>query len=104
MDELFLVVLVATTSAGAYLLGSRRLGFSPSLVRGLGKTLETVGVAVVFFGVNVLVAVVVVLGLRAIGVFASLYLATDTTLVGMSVLQAAVLQFWRYSKTTSDPR
>ena len=102
MDQFFILLLTAATSAGLYLLGVRKLGFPTSISTGIGRTLETIGVAVLFFGANILITFVFVLGLRAIGIFVSLYLGADSTLIGMSLLQGVVFQFWRYSGTMTD--
>ena len=97
MDQFFILVLTAATSAGAYLFGVRKLGFPAFVRRGIGRMLETIGVAVLFFGANLLLTFVIVLGLRAVGIFVSLNLGADPTLIGMSLLQGVVFQFWRYS-------
>ena len=102
MEHVFIALLTGATSAGAYLLGVRKLGFPASIGKGIGWTLEMIGVAVVFFCVNVLVTFVFVLGFRAVGIFFSLYLGTDPTLISVSLLQGVVFQLWRYSATMTD--
>jgi hypothetical protein len=94
---MFLLLLTVLTSTGAYLVGRFALGYEIHVGRGVQRTLETVGLAVVFFMVNVSVTVVGILGFRALGWFISLYVATDYTLVALSSLQAVLFQFWRYS-------
>ena len=96
MPDFFLLVLVTMTSLLAYTLGRWRFGFPVSLRPGLRRTSETVGVAVVFYAVNVLATVAGTLALRALGLFVSLYYATDYVLVILSFIQALVFQNWRY--------
>ncbi len=97
MSQIFLLLLVACTSAGAYGLGRRWLGIEAQLGQGVQRTVETVGVAVAFFVVNVGVTVVGTLALRSLGFFFSLYIATDYTLIVLSLLQGVVFQYWRYA-------
>ncbi len=96
MSQILLLLLVICTSAGAYGLGRHWLGFEAPLSRGVQTTVETAGVAVVFFVVNVGVTVAGTLGLRSMGLFVTLYVATDYTLAVLSCLQAVVFQYWRY--------
>jgi len=102
MNQFLILLLVIITSASAYLLGIKTFGFPLSLRTGLGRSLETIGVVVLFFGVNVLVTVILVFSIRAFGIIVSLYLGTDPTLIGISLLQGIVFQFWRYSGTNFD--
>ena len=98
MIPLLLLALVFTTSLGAYWLGTRWLGYSRRLFRlALGRATETIGLALVFFAVNVTIVVFIVLVLRTLGRFASLYVATDPVLLILSGLQALGFQFWRYA-------
>ena len=72
MVPLLLLVLVFTTSLGAYWAGTRWLGYSRRLFRlAFERTVETIGLALVFFGFNVAIVVLVVLVLRTLGTFAS---------------------------------
>jgi hypothetical protein len=100
MRELFVLVLVATTSAGLYVAGRHGLKLG-SFRPGLERALETIGMSVLFFGVNIAVAVAVILGIRSLGYAISMYMGTDPTLMGLSVLQAVVFQFWRYGSDRS---
>ena len=97
MSQIFLLLLVVLTSAGTYVFGRRWLGIEVPLGRGIQRTVETVGVAVAFFVVNVGLTVVGTLALRSLGIFVSLYVATDYTLTVLSFLQAVVFQYWRYA-------
>lgn len=97
-----LLVVVGVSSALALLLGRRRLGLS---LRGLryawGPALECIGLAVVFYGVNVGLGLAGALISRALGSFASLYTSGDVSLPVFSVLQALVLECWRWSQPHS---
>ena len=98
MTTLTALILGLGTSVGAYLFGTRLLKLSPAaLGKGLGKLAESIGVAVVFFVVNVTAVVVIVLVLRTAGHFVSLYVATDHILIVLSLIQAAIFQFWDYT-------
>jgi hypothetical protein len=94
--EAFLVLApVVITTAGAYLLGRRRALPARSLRAALSRTLECVGLAVVFLLLNTLAGAAVTLLLRAVsGRFVSLYLLTDSLLVLLSALQAVALRWW----------
>ena len=98
MTPFLLVALVFITSAGAFWAGTRWLGCS-SLLFGLAleRTAQTIGLALLFFGVNVTIIVFVVLIVKAMGWFASLYVATDPVLLILSGLQAIGFQFWRHA-------
>ncbi len=102
MSEIFLLLLLVCTSAGAYGFGRRWLGLQVPISRGIQRTVETVVVAVAFFVVNVGVTVVGILALRSLGVFVSLYIATDYTLIVLSFLQGVVFQYWRYGGTSRN--
>jgi hypothetical protein len=97
MEELFLPLLVAVTSMGAYLIGLRVLGLSR---RGLGwalrQTLEMVGLTVVFLVANLAIGLAVILTTRALSMrFVSVYILNDASLVALSALQGMILGWWR---------
>jgi hypothetical protein len=97
MESVFILVVVGLTSAGTYVLGITRLGFSKSeLWLALGKACECVGLTLVFCVLNLAVATVAILALRSLsGQFVSLYIASDTTFFMLSLLQALTFQAWR---------
>ena len=103
MSELVLLALTVLTSALAYGLGRFVFGLNAPFKKGLQRTVETVGVAVAFFIVNVGVAVAGTLALRTLGWFVSLYVATDYTLIVLSFLQAVLFQHWRYTGEQYPP-
>lgn len=101
LTVLALLILGFGTSLGIYLFGTRWLGLAPATLReGLGRLAESIGVAVVFYAVNVTAVVFFALVSRAVGHFVSLYAATDEILIVLSLLQAGAFQFWRYSNRT----
>jgi hypothetical protein len=96
-DALYLIGLVALTSALAWVIGRRRLRLSaPSLRRALVRLLEWVGLSVVFYALNLFVGFLAVLVLRKLtGSFVSMYVNTDATLALLAAFQALVFQWWR---------
>ncbi len=97
MADLFVLGLVGVTSVAAYLIGARglrlpRRGLGPAA----GRTLECVGLTLLFFGANLAVGVAAVLAARAVTRgFVSLYLADDVVLLPLSLLQALLFAWWR---------
>jgi hypothetical protein len=94
--DLFLVTLVALTSAAAYAIGRRRVGLSR---QGLGDasraTLEAVGLGVLFLAANLaLAALAVALSRAATGRFVSVYAIDDLALTAVSLLQGIVFRWW----------
>ncbi|HEY2944361.1 MAG TPA: hypothetical protein VGN09_18145 [Vicinamibacteria bacterium] len=70
----------------------------------VGKTLETVGLAVAFLCVNVGLGFCLTLLARAAGHrFVSLYHNDDVTILALSVLQALVFQWLFEPDASSDP-
>jgi hypothetical protein len=91
--------LVAITSLGAYLWGRRRLGLpAAALPRAAARALETLGLALVFLGLNLGGAVLAIGLARSAGGFVSLYAVDDPTWIPLSVLQALVFQAWRAAR------
>lgn len=96
MDALFVLGVIVTTSAMAYLVGRRGGLGREALGPAFGRLLEFAGLAVVFLVVNILAGAVGVLLLRAVtGRFVSMYVNTDTTILLLSMAQAVVVQWWR---------
>jgi hypothetical protein len=96
-DALYLIGLVALTSALAWVIGRRRLGLTGSSLRpALVRLLEWVGLSVVFYALNLFIGFALVLLLRKLtGSFVSMYVNTDATLALLSAFQALVFQWWR---------
>ncbi len=105
MKQGFVLVLVGLTSAAACVVGTRGLGLSwRSLGAALARMFEAIGISVVFFAINLLVAAAAILTARTLGPrFVSLYLADDVTVIALSVLQGLVFQAWRESPRADQP-
>jgi len=97
MRALFILALAGATSLGAYAVGITKLRLSTLCLRlAAGKMLEAVGTTVMFLAVNLTVAVVVVLTVRAwTGTFVSAYVVDDAAWVGLSLLQGMTFHWWR---------
>ena len=97
MESLFILVVAVLTSVGAYVFGIARLRFPRSGLRvALGRACECLGLTLVFCVLNLAVAVIAIVAMRSLsGRFVSLYIASDTTLVMLSLLQALTFQAWR---------
>ena len=100
MNEIFLFSLVVLSSAGACLLGAKRLGLSTRNLGAAGaRLLETVGLIVIFAVVNTAIGVAVILATRTLTHwFLSLYMANDPTLWVLSLLQGLAFQGWRATR------
>ena len=88
--------LVAVTSLGAWLVGTRRLGLpGAGLVPAGARMLEAIGLLLVFLLLNLAVGATVVLVWRGFtGRFVSLYILNDTTLGAFALVQALVFHWW----------
>jgi hypothetical protein len=95
-----LLVLVAITSVLAYVVGVRRLRLSGrTLARALASTLDTLGLALVFFAVNAGLGVTILLAARHLaGRVVTLHALDDITLMILSALQAIAFQSWRATR------
>jgi hypothetical protein len=92
-----MAIALLLTCLGAYLLGRRRHGLAPQSLRdAVGTALETVGLAVLFLGVNLALVLFPLLILRAwSGWFVSVYGIDSGTLAAVSLCQALVYRWWR---------
>jgi uncharacterized protein (DUF697 family) len=105
MEQFFLPVLIALTSAGACFVGVKAAGLPGRILRvALGKALECIGLALVFLAVNVAAGVIAALAARyLLSTFVSLYPMADASLLGLSLLQALTFQWWQeLSKRSSE--
>jgi hypothetical protein len=98
--EPFLVVAVAVTSLGGYLIGMRWCRRSRADLRAaLGRLLECVAAMAVFAALNLLVGAVVILAIRTFtGYFLSLYLLNDVVWLIASLLQGIAWTLWRVDR------
>ncbi len=97
MRGLSLIASLGLTCLGGYLLGTRRLGLSRAGLPGaVAATLETIGLGVLFFAVNLALVVLPLLVARAAtNRFVSLYGLDNVTLAAVSLLQGLVFRWWR---------
>ncbi len=95
MADYFVLLLVVGTSLVGVAVGlAGRLPLR-GLPRALGKTLEVVGLTILFAGINLFAGGSIVLLVRGLtGRFASLYVMNDVVLLVFSTLQALVSQAW----------
>ena len=96
MGQLLIPVLVGVTSVAAYLVGAKGFGWSHGcILKAVRRMLECLGITLIFLGVNLGAAVIVILATRALTrEFVSLYLAADGTLLVLSLIQALIFQGW----------
>ena len=95
--ETFVVpALVAVTSMGVWLVGTRRLGLpGAGLFPAGGRMLEAIGLLLVFLALNLGLGATAILAWRGItGRFVSLYLLNDATLGVFALVQALVFHWW----------
>jgi hypothetical protein len=92
-----LIVALGLTCLAGYLLGTRRLGLSRAgLGAAVSAALETIGLGVLFFAVNVALVVLSLLAARAwSGRFVSVYGLDHVTIASVSLLQGLVVRWWR---------
>ncbi len=97
MAPLFLLVVVALTSAGACAVAVRWLGLrADRLGPALLGTCQIAGVTVLFLALNVAVGLVIVFLARGVfRVFVSVYVLDDVYLPLLSVIQALIFESWR---------
>lgn len=97
MARYFVLVLVGLTSLGLYWVGAKLWGFSAHGLRlALGKVLESIGLTLLFFAMNLAVGMFAILvGRFLTGGFMSLYPASDVTLLILAFLQGLTFQWWR---------
>jgi hypothetical protein len=103
MEALFLLSLVAATSAAALHLARRRgQAMAPEAVRAaILDALECVGLTAAFFVANLALGALLTVAIRALTpLFVSLYLSGDVSLLVLSALQALVYQRWRGSSSS----
>jgi len=104
MAQPFILILVGVTSILAVLVGVWWLGLPlVRLKRAAGKALECVGLMLGFFALNVAIGMMGILAWRRLThSFLSLYNLGDVALLGMSLCQGLVFQWWR--NESREPR
>ncbi len=96
LAPVLVLVPVVLTSVAAYLLGPRRTGSRPGTFGiALRRTLECIGITVVFFVLNLAVGAAVVFSVRTLTrYFVAVYVMTDIILVPLSLFQGLVFWWW----------
>ncbi|HLA77053.1 MAG TPA: hypothetical protein VJU18_05670 [Vicinamibacteria bacterium] len=97
MESIWVLLLAACSSLLLWLWGRYRLRLTPSgLIRALALTLESLGWAVTFYAINLVLGVALTALVRATsGRFLSLYPTADPVLFLLSLLQALLFSWWR---------
>ena len=99
MDQILLPALITMTSLAAVVIGVRGYGLSRAgLWGGTQRALELIGASVVFFVVNLVVGLPIILAVRAFtSGFVSVYVLNDLMLVILSAVQGIIFFCWRRS-------
>jgi hypothetical protein len=97
MAEGLVLFAVVVTSTGTLLVGTAWLGLRPAdLLPAARRALECIGLMIGFFLINLAVGVVMVfVGRQLLDTFVSLYFVNDVALLGISLLQGVLFQWWR---------
>lgn len=105
MEQVFVLALAGVTTGGAYLVGTKGLKLSGlAMQKAVGKMFESLGMVLIFLGINVGVGVIVILAARVLTRgFVSMYLAADATVLVLSLIQGLTFQWWR-ELSASRPR
>ena len=92
-----MLAIVALTSIGGYVVAVKWLGFPGRALRpAFDRTLECIGVTMIFATLNVAFAGAVILGLRSLaGIFVSIYVINDIAWLGLSLAQGLTFWWWR---------
>ena len=100
MVEPAVVILTGVTSFAALWIGTQWLRLRPGdLTAAVGKTLECLGLMLVFFAANAVVGLAAIIGGRSLtGVFVSTYVMSDAAILGISFLQGLVFYCWREAR------
>jgi len=100
VDGLLILTLVGLTSVGAYLVGLKALSLPrQQLFYSIRKTLEGLGMSLIFFMINLVVGITIILCVRSVtGFFLSVYKVADLSLLVLSCFQGLLFQRWRDSK------
>jgi hypothetical protein len=89
-------ILMGVTSLAAYLLARESMQLSARTFRmAIEKTLESIGVSLIFVVGNLTFAMAAIIALRSLGVFVSMYVTADFVWVFLSLLQGLAFQWWR---------
>lgn len=96
MSSALHLLLAATTSLVAFLIGRGAGAGHRGLARAVLLALELVGTAALFLAGNLLLGVALVLAIRSFSpVFVSIYVLDDVALIALSLFQGVVFFCWR---------
>ena len=96
MDLILIGSVIGTTSLVAYLIARQPMRLSTRTLRvAVEKTLESVGMMLIFFVVNITLATAAIIALRGAGIFVSVYGIGDIVWVILTLLQGVAFQWWR---------
>jgi hypothetical protein len=94
LEDNLVYLLVGFTSLGISILGIKRFGLKPvALYEALTELAECAGASVVFFVLNSVIGICLVLIARQFR-FLSFYALADPELVLLSILQGLMFQLW----------
>jgi hypothetical protein len=104
MAQAFVLILVGVTSILAVVIGVWGLGLRlPVLKPATGKALECIGLMLGFFVLNLAIGMAGILVWRRLThTFLSLYALGDVALLGLSLCQGLIFQWWR--RESREPR
>jgi hypothetical protein len=103
MTQAFVLILVGVTSILAIVIGVWGLGLRlPRLKPATGKALECIGLMFGFFALNLAIGMASILVWRQLThTFLSLYALSDVALLGLSLCQGLIFQWWRNENRAS---
>jgi hypothetical protein len=104
MEALYLLAVAALTSLAVLAIGRRALGLELRLLSSAcTRALEICGATLLFWALNVALALGAALLVRRLGAtFLSAYLGTDPALLVVALLQALVFESWRAHSRASS--
>src|SRR5262249_33568553 len=93
MEQSFPLLVAVVTSVLAWAVPGRARGFSGRRwLLAMSRALELIGVSAVLFILNQMVAIIAILTIRTVtDRFLSMYLASDVSILGLSLLQGLFL-------------
>lgn len=97
MTQAIVLILVGVSSAAALHVATHELRLRrDALSAAVGKTLECVGIMLIFFAANAALGLLaIIVGRSLTGAFVSTYSMSDVLLVGVSFLQGLFFHCWR---------
>jgi hypothetical protein len=101
---LLVPALVGLTTLAVVAVAVRRRALPAGALRlAASRTLEWLGLVAAFVALNLVCGFLVVLAVRALGGFLSVYRLGDPSLVGWSILQATAFHWWWRGRSPAGP-